>query len=303
MVAGVERRRSSRRRRAGCRCARSPASPAPRGRSRRRPGRGVDQARGQAGVLRRRAGHRERHQRREGEAGAEAEQQHRAAAGRPRSCRRPACGRRAAARRRSATRPGDQRRRAPKRMISRSEKPSDIVPITSVAGRNASPTSSGVVAEDPLQVERAEEEHPEHPGDEQRLDRVGARRRCASGTSAAASAGWRSAPGGRRRPPAGRARPRRGRASGSSPSRARSTLEDRVDAEHQRAGDQHRAGHVGALREADPRARPRPAAARGSAVATPIGRLTKKIQCQLIAWVRTPPASRPIEPPAEATKP
>ena len=35
----------------------------------------------------------------------------------------------------------------------------------------------------------------------------------------------------------------------------------------------------------------------------PIGRLIRKIQCQLIAWVRTPPASRPIEPPAEATKP
>ena len=28
-----------------------------------------------------------------------------------------------------------------------------------------------------------------------------------------------------------------------------------------------------------------------------------KIQCQLIASVRTPPASSPIEPPAEATKP
>ena len=35
----------------------------------------------------------------------------------------------------------------------------------------------------------------------------------------------------------------------------------------------------------------------------PIGRLMMKIQCQLIASVRTPPASRPIEPPAEATKP
>jgi hypothetical protein len=30
----------------------------------------------------------------------------------------------------------------------------------------------------------------------------------------------------------------------------------------------------------------------------PIGRLMKKIQCQLIASVRTPPASSPIEPPA-----
>jgi hypothetical protein len=33
----------------------------------------------------------------------------------------------------------------------------------------------------------------------------------------------------------------------------------------------------------------------------PIGTLTKKIQCQLIDWVMTPPASSPIDPPAEAT--
>ncbi len=38
-------------------------------------------------------------------------------------------------------------------------------------------------------------------------------------------------------------------------------------------------------------------------VSAPIGMLTKKIQCQLIASVSTPPASRPIEPPALATKP
>ena len=33
-----------------------------------------------------------------------------------------------------------------------------------------------------------------------------------------------------------------------------------------------------------------------------IGMLMKKIQCQLIDWVSTPPANSPIEPPAEATK-
>ena len=38
-----------------------------------------------------------------------------------------------------------------------------------------------------------------------------------------------------------------------------------------------------------------------TAVAMPIGRLTKKIQCQLIAWVSTPPASSPTAPPADAT--
>jgi hypothetical protein len=33
-----------------------------------------------------------------------------------------------------------------------------------------------------------------------------------------------------------------------------------------------------------------------------MGRFTKKIQCQLMAWVITPPARSPIEAPAEATK-
>jgi len=38
------------------------------------------------------------------------------------------------------------------------------------------------------------------------------------------------------------------------------------------------------------------------AVTIEIGRFTKKIQCQLMAWVSTPPASSPIEapPPHEA---
>ena len=36
-------------------------------------------------------------------------------------------------------------------------------------------------------------------------------------------------------------------------------------------------------------------------VATPIGRFTKKAQCQLNVCVRNPPASRPREPPATET--
>jgi hypothetical protein len=40
-----------------------------------------------------------------------------------------------------------------------------------------------------------------------------------------------------------------------------------------------------------------------TAVAMPIGMLMKKIQCQLIDWVSTPPARRPTEPPDDATKP
>ncbi len=37
--------------------------------------------------------------------------------------------------------------------------------------------------------------------------------------------------------------------------------------------------------------------------ATPIGMLTRKIQCQVRRSVSTPPSSTPIEPPPEATKP
>jgi hypothetical protein len=55
-----------------------------------------------------------------------------------------------------------------------------------------------------------------------------------------------------------------------------------------------------------PRSRPIPASGSiirraSSAVASPSGTLTKKIQCQSIACVITPPASSPTEPPAEAT--
>ncbi len=62
-----------------------------------------------------------------------------------------------------------------------------------------------------------------------------------------------------------------------------------------------------APRMSAPLARPRPgsSSSRRTAripVTMPIGRLTKKIQCQLSAAVRTPPASRPIDAPAEATK-
>ena len=57
-----------------------------------------------------------------------------------------------------------------------------------------------------------------------------------------------------------------------------------------------------------PRASPTPRSAgmrrrANTAVATPIGTFTKKIQCQLIDSVSTPPATSPTEPPAEATKP
>ena len=54
-------------------------------------------------------------------------------------------------------------------------------------------------------------------------------------------------------------------------------------------------------RQPAPRSLPRTRRA-AAAVPMPTGTLTKKIQCQLIAWVSTPPTIRPIEPPATATK-
>ena len=86
----------------------------------------------------------------------------------------------------------------PKRMISRAEKPSESAPISDRDRQEREADLERVVAEHPLQVEGAEEEHPEHPGDHQRLDDVGAARRCASGRSAAASAGAAARARGRR---------------------------------------------------------------------------------------------------------
>ena len=62
-----------------------------------------------------------------------------------------------------------------------------------------------------------------------------------------------------------------------------------------------------APRTSTPSPNPRPRSAgssrtAASAVAMPIGMLTKKIQCQLMASAITPPTISPIEPPAEATK-
>ena len=101
---------------------------------------GVDQARGEPGVLRRRARHRQGHDRREGGAHADADQQE----------RRQQVGQVVAVDRGAGEEQqrddgqadaGDQRRRGPKRMISFSEKPSESVPITIVVGRKARPTS------------------------------------------------------------------------------------------------------------------------------------------------------------------
>ena len=224
---------------------------------------------------------------------------------RRRSCRRPACGRTAAGRRRSTA----EARRAPcgacRSACQRAgEAQRHRRPSRSSTGRNARPTSSGVVAEDPLQVERAEEEHAEHADDEQRHARGSRRRRCASGTGAAASAGssmraWRTT----KAASSGDG----DRAEAERAARAPAVLARRRGSCRRRASGRRsaapRRGCRRRAREAERLGRARPAAARSTPVAMPIGRLTKKIQCQLMGSVSTPPASRPIEPPAEATKP
>ena len=156
--------------------------------------------------------------------------------------------------------------------------------MTSVDRQEREADLERVVAEHALEVERAEEEH-------RRTSRrpssawisVGAGDRARAEDPQRHQRVARPSPRGRRRRRAGRARRRRARACAARPSRARPPADDRVDAEHQRAGDQRRAGDVGALAAGRGRGRARAAAARAARWRSPIGRLTKKIQCQLIA--------------------
>ncbi len=90
------------------------------------------------------------------------------------SCRRPAICENRARPAATETRPGSSVARAPKRRFSFAEKPSERVPIDRRHREEREAHLERVEAEHALQVEGAEEEHPEHPGDHQRLDRIGA---------------------------------------------------------------------------------------------------------------------------------
>ena len=106
--------------------------------------RGVDDARGQAGFARLDVAHGGQQHRVEGDAGAEAEQDHaREHVGdeapvdrRPREEQR--------ARPRPAAGPPPAARLMPKRMTSLAERPSENAPMIRLAGRKASPTCSGL---------------------------------------------------------------------------------------------------------------------------------------------------------------
>ena len=109
------------------------------------------------------------------EAGADPEQHHRRAA-RPRVARVDRCARKQDQACGDQRQPRDQRRSCAEAHVQPRRDPErqhrDPARAT---GRNAKPTSIALIAEHPLQVQRAEEEHPEQPGDHQRLDHVRAR--------------------------------------------------------------------------------------------------------------------------------
>ena len=152
--------------------------------------------------------------------------------------------------------------------------------------------ADGVVAEHPLEVQDREEEHAEHARRPSASAPGSRPRRCGSAGRAAAAAAARRSPGARRRPPAARRRRRPAAASGRRRSCRRRASARRSPAPRP-ARRRRRAGR------GPPPARS--SARPSSHAATPIGTLTKKIQCQSSAWVSTPPASRPIDAPAEAT--
>ena len=147
--------------------------------------------------------------------------------------------------------PGSSVARAPKRRISRAETPERQRADGERDRQEREADLDRVVAEHALQVERAEEEHPEHPGDHQRLDQVRHRDDRASGRCAAASAACACVASRAMNAPssATATAPRPSVCSEPQPWSARA--DDRVDAEHQRAHDQQRAGQVRAAREPD----------------------------------------------------
>ena len=192
----------------------------------------------------------------------------------------------------------------PKRMTSLAERPSENAPMIRLAGRKARPTCERAVAEHQLEVERREEEPREHGRGPEHADDVrgrdvaqpeeAERHRAASATRASMREEERQ---------------QRRRAAPSRPSVCADVqpvlvaVHDRVDGEHQRGGHRHRAGDVEAAARRRPAAPPAAAAARGRRRATPIGTLTRKIQCQSSTSVRTPPRSTPMLPPPATTKP
>ena len=159
------------------------------------------------------------------------------------------------------------------------------------------PGLHGAVVAHVLEVERAEEEGRVHAGHQEAPDQVG--RRCrASQDAQRHDRVLDPRLEGDERPIKTVARPPKPSTWARS-SRGRGA-DDRVDGAHQRRGDEQRAQPVDAMAEPEPVVRgdeSRPSAS----VARPIGTLTKKIQCQLSACVRSPPASRPSEPPATET--
>ena len=210
----------------------------------------VDDARGEAGVARRHVGHR----RSSSAAGTRCRRRGRAAGtatNRPREV-----GSRRRRLRESSSSASDDQPEAGEQRPQRAEAPhqrgcgapSDMrADRRASCGRNASPVCDRAVAEHALEVERAEEEGREHPGDQQAAHEARAhqlrRRRMRSGMIGLRDPRLEHEEGAR----AARARaPPKPSVCAESPA-VFGRLHDRVDAEHRRDGDQHRAEPVDAV--------------------------------------------------------
>ena len=134
---------------------------------------GVDQPGGEPGVALGGAGHGQRHQRREGEAGAQAEREHRGqqvdhVAGVHRGAREPGESQRDQHEARDQHRPAAV---AQDQLVGEAQREQAD---QQRHGQECEADLDRVVAEHALHVERTQEEHPEHAGHHQRADRVGA---------------------------------------------------------------------------------------------------------------------------------
>ena len=132
---------------------------------------GVDEPRGQPRIACRGARHRERHQRGEAEPGAEADEDHR----RQQVGRVVRVDRRAGQEKQSGDDDDhrwDERRLRAKPQVELCGEPERHRAHDRGHRQVGEADLEGVVAEDPLHVESAQEEHPEHPDDEQGLDQI-----------------------------------------------------------------------------------------------------------------------------------
>ena len=173
--------------------------------------------------------------------------------------------------------------RGPKRVIRRAENPRVITPIVMEIGRNAAPVASASNPRTRWRYSADEEEHPSMPATASIWARfapaTSRERRMPSRSSGFDAVAWRTTNA-------------TSSTKATKPSAPGVRVDDRVDGEHQGRRHQHGARDVGARAPARGRSRA-PADARPRRTRnTPIGTLTKKIQCQFSVSVSTPPSKQ-----------